>query len=93
MKKLMLTAAILVAHSTHAPAMTQNDPPLPEHACRLHSNGSITCTALTLGECQQLIAHVCLNESIDGLDVVSVPSRCDKIGPPLVGYRVVFELL
>ena len=93
MKKLMLAVAILVAHSTHAAAMTQNDPPLPEHTCRLHSDGSIICTALTIGECQQLIAHVRLNESIGGLDVIPLSSRCEKIAPPSVGYRIIFELL
>jgi hypothetical protein len=92
LRKLILAAAVLAAPSTNAPAIAQ-EPRLAEHTCRLHSDGSVTCLAATIGDCQQLIAYVRLNDSIDDLDVVQLSSHCDKIGAPRVGYRVVFELL
>lgn len=93
MKKLMLAAVIIVAPPAYAPAMAQREPPLPEHTCTLNLDGTITCTALTRGECQQLIAYIRVNELIHGLDVVPVSSSCEKIDPPFVGYRAIFELL
>ena len=93
MKTLMLAAAILAAPSTPVPAMAQREQPLFEHMCTLHPDGSIRCTAVTPGECQQLIAYVRLNDSIHGLDVVPLSSRCEKVESPFVGYRAIFELL
>ena len=93
MKKLMLAATILAAPPAYAHSMPQKEPPLPEHACALHSDGSITCTMTTVSDCQQLVAHVRLNDSIDGLEVLPPSSGCEKVVPPSVGYRISFELL
>jgi hypothetical protein len=51
MKKLMLAATILAAPPAYAHSMPQKEPPLPEHICRLHSDGSIRCTTTTVSEC------------------------------------------
>ena len=93
MKKLMLAATILAAPPAYAHSMPQKEPPLPEHICRLHSDGSITCTTTTVSDCKQLMAYVRVNDSIDGLDVLPLSSGCEKIAPPSVGYRISFELL
>jgi hypothetical protein len=93
MKKLMLVATILVAPPAYAHSMPPREPPLPEHICRLHSDGSITCTTTTFSDCQQLTAYVRVNDSIDGLEVLPLSSGCEKIAPPSVGYRISFELL
>jgi hypothetical protein len=93
MKKLILAAAVLAAPSMYAPAIAQAEPPLPEHTCKLHSDGSITCTTTTFSDCQQLTAYVRVNDSIDGLEVLPLSSGCEKIAPPSVGYRISFELL
>ena len=93
MKTLMLAAAILAAPSAYAHSMPEKEPPLPEHACRLHSDGSINCTAATVSDCRELMAYVRVNNSIDGLEVLPLSSGCEKIAPPSVGYRISFELL
>jgi hypothetical protein len=93
MKKLMLAATVLAAPPAYAHSMLQKEPPLPEHACSLHSDGSIACTTTTVSDCQQLMAYVRVNDSIDGLDVISLSSACEKIAPLSVGYRISFELL
>jgi hypothetical protein len=93
MKKIILIAAILAGSLTFDSAIAQKEQPLPEHTCVLDSDGLIICTAGRLDECQQLIDHVRLNGSIEGVDVVRVSSRCEKIGSPLVAYQAIFELL
>lgn len=93
MKKLMLAATILAAPLAHAHSMPQKEPPLPEHICSLHSDGSIRCTTTTVSDCQQLMAYVRVNDSIDGVEVLPLSSGCEKIAPPSVGYRISFELL
>jgi hypothetical protein len=93
MKKLMLAATILAAPPAYAQSMPQKEPPLPEHTCRVHSDGSITCTTTTISDCQQLLAYVRVYDSIGGLDVVPLSSGCEKVAPPSVGYWISFELL
>ena len=93
MKKLMLAATILASPPAYAHSVPQKEPPLPEHICRLHSDGSITCTTTTVSDCQQLMAYVRLNDSIDGREVLPLSSGCEKIAPPSGGYRISFELL
>ena len=92
MKKLMLAAAILAAPPAYAHSLPQKEPPLPEHICTLHSDGSIRCTTTTVSNCQQLMAYVRVHDSIYGLEVLPL-SGCEKIAPPSVGYRISFELL
>jgi len=93
MKKLMIAAIVLAALPAYAHSMPQNKPLLPEHSCRLHSDGSITCTTTTVSDCQQLIAYVRVNDSIAGLEVLPLSTGCEKIAPPSVGYGISFELL
>jgi hypothetical protein len=93
MKKLMLAATLLAAPPAYAHSMPQKEPPIPEHICRLLSDGSIMCTTTTVSDCQQLMAYVRVNDSIDGLEVLPLSSGCEKIAPPSVGYRISFELL
>lgn len=93
MKKLMIAVTILAAPPAYADYMPQKEPPLPEHICELHSDGSLTCTTSTVSDCKQLMAYVRVYESIDGLDVLPLSPGCEKIAPPSVGYRIGFELL
>lgn len=93
MKTLMLTATILAALPAYAHSKPKEQPPLPEHSCGLHSDVLITCTATTVSDCQQLMAYVRENASIDGLEVLPLSSGCEKIAPPSVGYWISFELL
>lgn len=92
MKKLMLAATIVAAPPAYADPMPQKEP-LPEHICRLHSDGSITCTTATVFDCRQLMVYVRVNNAIGGLDVLPLSSGCEKIAPPSVGYWISFELL
>ena len=89
----MLAAAILAAPPAYAHSKPQKEPPLPEHICTPNSDGSITCTTTTVSACQQLMAYIRVNESIDGVEVLPMSSGCEKIAPPSVGYRISFELL
>jgi hypothetical protein len=89
----MLAATLLAAPPAYADSMPQKEPPLPEYICRLHSDVSITCTTTTVSDCQQLMAYVRVNDSIDGLEVLPLSAGCEKIAPPSMGYRISFELL
>jgi hypothetical protein len=93
MKKLMLAATILAALPAYAHSMPQKEPPLPEHICTLQSDGSITCATTTVADCEQLMAYVRVNDSIDGVEVLPLSLGCEKIAPPSVGYRISFDLL